>query len=135
MSFYDDALSRFFNTNPYQRPVRLELPASGSGSGGGVAPPARTPAEHLARLQSWFGDGTTFNWTHPPTPLKRGVFPTRAHISTWYDSAIKLGYTLEDIGFSLDELLWLWAPYAREKWPTVYANYNRFYGDDAYPLA
>lgn len=133
MTFLNDLLNREYSYN--QMAFEKYTPKPVPPSGGGVAPPALTPADRLARLQSWFGDGTTFNWTHPPTPLKRGVFPTRAHISTWYDSAIKLGYTLEDIGFSLDELLWLWAPYAREKWPTVYANYNRFYGDDAYPLA
>jgi len=111
----------------------------GQGGGGGgtsvtLPPLKRTPEEHLARLKFWFGDGTKFNWSSPPTTTTRGVFPTRLHVESWYDHANALGYDLEDIGFGKEELLDIWAVYARETFPVVYGNYNKRYGNDLYPM-
>lgn len=116
---------------------QLGRPGYGQTAGGistiSTAPPKYTPAQRLQKLQSWFGNGTTFNWTAGPTPTTRGVFPTWLHVKSWYDNVLGHGYDIEDIGFSWEELHPLWAKYARETFPAIYANYNKLYPND-YPM-
>lgn len=78
----------------------------------------RSPQAQLAGLQAMV-TAEGFQWSYPPgTGFRgRGVYPTWAHVRSWYDGAVEYGYDPEDIGFELHDLYDAWHEYVTANWP------------------